>query len=230
MRVSFARPVGRQLKLIVTGTGRSGTGFAAQWLISIGIPAGHELFFSFGGLPMAQRLLALRYHEVIADCSWEAAPFLGSEPLRNALVVHQVRHPKKVAESCMRMSISRMPTYAFFLEMQLPIVRGYRGELNKTICRWIHWNQMIEDAIQDRESFFWRLEDGTDGLLQWLDEHEMVDASKLHPAQIFGNTRHNAHRGSGPVEARLEDVHPMLRPALDDMMARYGYDRWDNGL
>ena len=53
----------------------------------------------------------------------------------------------------------------------------------------------------------------------------MVDASKLHPAQLYGNTRHNAHRGE-PVEARLEDVHPMLRPTLDDMMARYGYDRW----
>ena len=29
------------IELIVTGTGRCGTGFAAQWLTSIGIPCGH---------------------------------------------------------------------------------------------------------------------------------------------------------------------------------------------
>lgn len=126
----------------------------------------------------------------------------------------------------MRAPIGRMPHYAFFLERHLPVIRGYLGELNKTACRWIHWNAMIENVTRERESLFWRIEDGTDDLLQWLDQHGMVDASRLHPAQLYGNTRHNAHRGE-PVEARIEDVHPMLRPALEDMMARYGYDRWE---
>lgn len=222
----FARPKDKKLALVVTGTGRSGTGFASRWLMSIGIPSGHELFFSHGGLPAAQKVLRRRYHDVIADCSWLAGPYLDSVPLQDALIVHQVRHPKKVIESCMRAPIGRMPHYAFFLERHLPVMRGYLGELNKTACRWIHWNAMIENVARERESLFWRVEDGTDDLLQWLDGHGMVDAGKLHPAQLYGNTRHNAHRGE-PVEARLEDVHPMLRSTLEDMMTRYGYDRWE---
>lgn len=229
MLIRFARPRDRTLQLVVTGTGRSGTGFAARWLISIGIPAGHELFFSYGGLPMARKLLMRRYHDVVAECAWEAAPFLDSAPLQDALVVHQVRHPKKVIESCMRASISRMPSYAFFLEQHLPNARGYSSELNRTAHRWIYWNRMIEDAIEDRESFFWRVEDGTDGLLWWLDEQDMIDAKKIHPAQMYNNTRINHHRGE-PAEARLEDVHPMLIQPLQDMMRRYGYDRWEDGL
>lgn len=224
--VRFARPKDRKLDLIVTGTGRSGTGFAAQWLISIGIPAGHEIFFSHGGLPAAKRMLARRYHEVVADCAWEAAPYLNSAPLRDALVIHQVRHPKKVIESCMRVPIGRMPTYAFFLERHLPQLRGYIGELNKTACRWVFWNRMIENAIQERRHYFWRIEDGTDGLLQWLDKCGMVDAKTIHPAQMYANTRRNQHRGES-VEARLEDIHPTLIRPLQDMMTRYGYQEWN---
>ena len=222
--IKFARMKDRTLDLVVTGTGRSGTGFASRWLISIGIPAGHELFFSYQGLRQAQRLLAARHHEVVAECSWLAAPHLSSAPLQDALIVHQVRHPKKVIESCMRAEAH--PNYSFFLERHLPLVRGYRGALNKAACRWVHWNRVIQDATQRRECYLWCIEDGTDGLLDWLDGHGMVNASRLHPARIYSNTQHNSHRGE-PVEARIEDVHPMLRKPLENMMARYGYDRWE---
>jgi len=224
--VAFARAVDRALELVVTGTGRSGTGYAARWLTSVGIPAGHEAFFDHRGLEHALRMLASRGEHYRAECSWEAAPFLDSQPLRDALVVHQVRHPKRVIESCLRVPPGITPHYERYLEKHLTLVLRYKTELDKAACRWVHWNQMIEEAAQGREHYFWRVEDGTDGLLRWLDRHGLVDASRFNRAQMFHNTRHN-HKHGPPVEARLEDICPELGFALRDQMDRYGYLRWE---
>ena len=226
MKVSFAHQLERKLKIVVTGTGRSGTGFAARWLTSIGIPSGHEMFFDFHGLDRALRTLAIRDFHIVGECSWEAAPYLDSAPLCDALLVHQVRHPKKVLESCMRVPPGRTKHYYDYLVEHLPLIARYRSDLDKAACRWIYWNQMIEAQTQRRESYFWRVEDGTDGLLRWLDECGLVDAGRINPAQMFSNTRHNHKHGPHQV-ARLESVHPDLRFALEDQMRRYGYQRWD---
>jgi len=171
-------------------------------------------------------MLAARHYQLVGECSWEAAPYLDSQPLRGALAVHQVRHPKKMIESCMRVPPSITPHYAMYLERHLPPLRQYQTEQDKATCRWVYWNRMIEASLQGRESYFWRIEDGTDGVLHWLDDKGLVDASKIHPAQVFTNTRHNHKRGD-PVHARLEDVHPTLIHPLEAMMKRYGYDRWE---
>ena len=226
MQVSFVKLEDRRLRIIVTGTGRSGTGFASRWLTSVGIPAGHEAFFDWRGLEHAVRLLALREPHFVGECSWEAAPFLNSDPLRDALVVHQVRHPRRVIESCLRVPVGVMPRYERFLFEHLPVVRRYKTELDRTACRWVHWNRMIEEAIQGREYYFWRVEDGTDGLLRWLDGHGLVDASQVKPAMQFANTHYN-HKHGPPVEARLEDICPELGFALRDQIDRYGYLRWE---
>lgn len=81
---------------------------------------------------------------------------------------------------------------------------------------------MIEDATKDRESYFWRVEDGTGGLLNWLEEHELVDVEKIIPAQVFSNTQYN-HKSGSRKTARLEDVHPNLLEPLQEQMEKYGY-------
>lgn len=223
---SFARPENRTLKIVVTGTGRSGTGYAAKWLSSIGIWCGHEAFFDYHGLQYALRALKNRRERLIGDSAWQAAPHLNSQPLKDALVIHQVRHPKSVAESCMRMPPAVTPQYRDYLEDHLPQSRDYDDELNKAICRWIYWNRMIEREIGDREHFFWRVEDGTDGLWQFLVKRGMVDTDRITPIMMFANKRYN-HKPGEPQEARLENVHADLVDALRDQMRRYGYERWD---
>ena len=225
MKIRFARPTDRTLRLIVTGTGRSGTGFAARWLTSIGIPAGHEQFWDHRGHEHALHMLAARHYQMQAECSWEAAPYLSSQPLKDALAIHQVRHPKKMIESCMRVPPSLAPHYAMYLERHLPPLRQYKTEQNKAACRWVYWNLMIEELLLGRTTYFWRIEDGTDGVLDWLDSKGVVDAAKIHPAQVFTNTRHN-HKHGDPVHAQLENIHPTLIQPLREMMERYGYDRW----
>jgi len=223
--VRFERETNRTLDVVVTGTGRCGTAFAARWLVSVGISAGHEMFFSHGGLPAALKALARRGPGVIADCAWEAAPYLTSAPLKNALLIHQVRHPKRVIESCMRLSVDHMPQYAAFAYRHLPGILQYTGDLDRTAYRWIHWNRMIEKQCADRPSFRWRIEDGQDGLLWWLDRHGKVIHRKIHPAAMFCNTTLNHHRGE-PVEALIKNIDPTLRYPLLEMAAQYGYDRW----
>ena len=226
MKVSFAHRPERKLKIIVTGTGRSGTGFAARWLTSIGIPSGHEHFFDYHGPEHARRMLAIRDFHIVGECAWEAAPHLGCPALKDALVVHQVRHPKRVLESCLRVPPGTTMHYYCYLEEYLPLVRQYKTVLDKAACRWVHWNRMIGRQLDERKSFFWRVEDGTDGLLAWLDEQGLIDAESINPAQMFNNTRHNHKHGPEQV-ACLEDVHPDLRFALVDQMQRYGYPRWE---
>jgi len=85
---------------------------------------------------------------------------------------------------------------------------------------------MVETQIQNRECFFWRVEDGTNGLLRWLDKQGLVDAEKIKPAQMFANTRYNHKHGPKKV-VQLEDIHPNLIWPLQDQMRRYGYNRWE---
>lgn len=223
--VSFVRPQGRTLKLVVTGTGRSGTGFASRWLTSIGIPSGHESFFDHRGLDHAVHMLAARDYHFVGECSWEAAPHLGSQPLRDALVVHQVRHPRKVIESCLRVPQEITPHYARYMEKHLPRIKLYRMTLDRSACRWVYWNRMIEDAIRDREHYFWRVEDGTEGLLDWLEDHGLVDRTKIVAAQVFSNTHHN-HKHGPEKRAVLEEIDGRLQWELQGQMRRYGYNRW----
>ncbi len=110
------RAVSSRLEFVVTGTGRSGTGHIAQALTSIGIPTGHEEWFSYrAGLIDRQAMLRrnlrskavsplLRVREELrrrslsirGDASWMAVPRL---PRYQGVVLLQVRHPLKVASS-----------------------------------------------------------------------------------------------------------------------------------
>lgn len=222
-QVAFIHPENRTLDIIVTGTGRSGTGFAAKWLSSIGIPVGHEAFFDYRGYAVALQRLQMRDDSLVGDSAWAAAPYLGSQPLENALVIHQVRHPRKVAESCMRQPPHRQ--YREYMEWHEPRLSKYSDELNRAICRWVYWNQKIENQLCGRASFFWRIEDGTDKLWRFLIRCGMVDTERITPIMMFANQLYNRHPGP-EAEARFENIAPELVKPLQDLMERYRYFSW----
>jgi hypothetical protein len=77
---------------VVTGCARSGTGYTATLLSTLGVPCTHEALFSpytqhFDGFP-----------EPGGDSSWLAVPFLGELP-PGTVVLHQVRRPDAVVSS-----------------------------------------------------------------------------------------------------------------------------------
>lgn len=96
-------------RLVVTGSGRSGTGFTATLLTSSGIVCGHEEIFG----PWVKDFISLG--RLRNDASWLAAPHLTSLPART-LVVHQTRHPLAVARSYLGIG--------FFAEASMEVSRG----------------------------------------------------------------------------------------------------------
>jgi hypothetical protein len=216
----------RRLAVVVTGTGRSGTGYAAQWLTSAGIPCGHETFFYFRGLEGAATRLR-RYPELVAEASWMAAPYLECPQLKDALVVHQVRHPKSVIESCVRHPPGTTPAYLAFLEHHCPEVAVWPDTLNKAAARWIHWNRYIEERTNGRPVFVWRVEDGEDGLLDFLHGHRLLDKDRLDRDVLFDDTTYNSHRPDAPASVTLADIAPELREPLLELCNRYDYE-WED--
>jgi len=211
----------RRLKIVVTGTGRSGTGFAAQWLTSVGLPCGHEAFYYFRGREGAETRLRTR-PELVAESSWMAAPFLNEPQLRDALVIHQVRHPKKVIESCLRQPPGTTPAYLAFLEEFCKPVAEYEDDTNKAAARWVYWNRYIEQIAARRKYFFWKVEDGEEKLAFWLKQNGL----EIDNSQPFGNRTYN-HKVGEQKEAQLSDIAPELRVEMLEMCDRYGYV-WDN--
>lgn len=107
----------RDLKYLITGTGRCGTVYLSRLLTSIGMPCGHESIFGTYGLMFALRrmngldpcynsgcsILDGEQEEVIeipeSESSYLAAPYLSSGLFHQGQVIHLVRHPLVVINS-----------------------------------------------------------------------------------------------------------------------------------
>jgi len=115
----------KQLKYIVTGTGRCGTVYVARLLSQIGVPCGHETIFMSDGIQRALRRLVgderldlsfcstnnrqsdgtwfpsgltwVDPDQIVADSSYMAAPYLSE--FQSAKIIHLVRHPVRVVNS-----------------------------------------------------------------------------------------------------------------------------------
>ena len=205
------------LRLIVTGTGRSGTGFAARYLTSIGIPCGHESLFT--PLGYGQLLYHLRQGKpgLVADSAWEAAPYLRLKELELVPVVQVVRHPRRVMESLVRVPPSTTPVYDEFCRVHFPALYGWANEVDRAAQRVVSITERIETLRPGR--YVWRIEDGTDGLVQ----HLAALGFEVDTGAPFDNNRHN-HKAGEPVEVALSDIADGLRDQVLALCERYGYE------
>lgn len=115
------------LKFIVTGTGRSGSVYAAKLLTQLGIPCGHECIFNWEPFdkiisklynPNLRQVSHCSTHDLvkitdepaelekwvneqqtIAESSYMAAPYLILNELKDVKIIHVVRNPLKVISS-----------------------------------------------------------------------------------------------------------------------------------
>ena len=215
------RPGGPQKPaLIITGTGRCGTGFAAQWLTSAGLRTGHEVIFMYRGLDAALKRMAM-FSQFRADASWMAAPFLNHEFLADVPVIHQMRHPKKVIESWIRKSTEEhTPRYWQFVLEHAPKVGEQEREIDQFAARYVEWTNLIErrpDAIK------WRVEDGEEQIFSWLTERGFirdVDRDRLFPDKSYN------HKSGERVNVTLDDISEPWRSRLAAICERYHYEDW----
>lgn len=211
----------RQLALLVTGTGRCGTGFASQWLTSAGVRCGHESFFMYRGYEAAMQRMAM-FHQFAADASWMAAPYLDEEHLKGVPVVHQIRHPKKVIASWIRKHPHSTPRYWKFFLSHCPEVEQIEQVIDQFAARYVLWNELIESKLDGRDFYRWRVEDGEDGLLAWLADRKIVDTTYLDRRMLYPNKSYNSKSGE-PREIALEQVSEPWRTRLAEIADRYGY-------
>lgn len=117
--------------LIVTGCGRSGTGYAAALLTNAGVECGHEDVFT-GRLDTRPVLTEG------ADSSWFALPYLAAQ---DAYVVHQVRHPLQVVASWLANRSLESRFVRRFLSRWCPQALAESTPARGVLRYWVDWNQ-----------------------------------------------------------------------------------------
>ena len=221
----------RGLWLIVTGTGRCGTGYLAQVLTSVGVNCTHEGVFNphvpgeTGRLPTEEELRErARLNKENAwwgwqaESSWLAAPYLTVPELEDCKIVHLVRHPKRVIDSQLRIRLFTEDVYpAFYLyKLQfLPELADFENPFHEAAYFYVQWNRMIEPHADYRV----RVEkDSTLGLLDRL-------GIEWREKQLFSNRTYNSRVGWRDSDVDLDDLPESLRDPLREMCGDYGY-KW----
>lgn len=130
-------------RLLITGCGRSGTGYLATLLGELGIPCGHEALF--GPQVHADACAPTWPEDVTCEASWLAAPYLATLPA-DTLVLHQVREPVAVVRSFLRIRLFEgKNVWKRFAEAHAPALAG-GTPFERCVKYWLHWNRLCQTA------------------------------------------------------------------------------------
>lgn len=205
--------------IVITGTGRCGTGYVAKLLTGAGVDCGHEGVFKFDGWDKAVK--RLEETELEADASWLAAPYL-DRLNEEDVIVHLVRHPKPTIDSFRRIGFFNPRTW----RNHLPYSRFTKDhvidawEHTTTKMRAAHfyyvWNRMIEELAPD--AIFHRIGDGGKKLLEKL-------GIEYEGRELFDDKRYN-HR-DGPINSDVvlpDDLWDPCKTWIKEMAEDYEYE------
>ena len=230
-----------RLRFVVTGAGRSGTGYIARILTAAGVPTGHEDWFGpVPGLrgpetvtratiwmklkaPGSRFRVELRRRRggLVGDSSWLAVPHL---PRFRGLVYLQVRHPLKVIGSLVGMDFfgSRHAQDPFrrYAEHHFEVT----GDVLADSARfWVECNRRALPYAHR----IWRLEDVNASLVgQILRDLDVPDPSERAALAIRCVSPVNTavERGYAPVELAWKDLPERLRTRVAGLARCLGYD------
>jgi hypothetical protein len=183
-------------RFVITGCGRSGTGYLAKLLEGLGCPCGHEALFNPARLGWTNSSLAAQVSykvnrplggrafltpeefwehcddfwpdQIPGESSWLAVPYLSCLP-QGTIVLHQVRDPIPVVRSLVRVKLFQRPRspYTVFAEEFCEALR-HGNPIERSIHYWLEWNRMAEQArlLPGLRYFRYRLEDIDEGLVE----------------------------------------------------------------
>lgn len=137
------------IAFVITGTGRSGTMWAAEALTAAGLPCAHEHSCSSWDDDYGDDQVWRDMPGGLGESSWQAAPFVGAMQRAGVPVVHLVRHPIEVASSLIGNNMLQP-----ILGEPLPWHRFIEAHIGDHIFRlhphdralrfWTEWNRQIE--------------------------------------------------------------------------------------
>lgn len=204
-------------RIIITGTGGSGTAYMAALLHSVGIACGHERVFTnvegeidWGGF--------------VAESSWLAVPRLRF--CHEELVVHLVRDPLRVAQSMVRFFDPQGPLDDSIApwKAQRDVIRWIFPEVFRSadpIERFCSYYRLWNAEIERRADLRVRIEDVDERTIVRLCEHlgHMYDGHLVVRALADLPTNYNSHSFRDPTIqwSQIEQI--------ADMAERYGYRR-----
>jgi hypothetical protein len=210
------------LRVVVTGTGRCGTGFTSMLLSSAGLPCGHEAIFT----PMGLKGMGKKYEiraDLMADSSWLAAPFLDHELAKDALIVHLVRHPRDTIDSMLRIGTMAADTaYTDFHWQHIPEAREM-SRRDQLAYKYVKWNEVIERGIGGHDYIRFQIEREPGELLALLAERGIVNLEDVSGEAIFDNRTFNTRGEPGSQNVQLDDFSPGIREEMLAVAERYGY-------
>jgi len=219
-----------RLKIIVTGTGRCGTKFASKLLTSAGLTCGHERFFDYHGLEWAREQLAHFWYGTYGESSWCAVPFLDDETLRDAFLVHLIRHPQDYIGSLLKIwPPDRAHTvYTAYAQNQAPELKEWDDErVTWAALKWVRFNQMVDAARQGRESVQFQIEREPADLIYSLVAHGIIESPT---DELFDNRKANTQIQGPPFPFELSDIAPSVRDEMLELASSYGYEWKDRPL
>lgn len=196
----------RQRKLLlITGCGRSGTGFMSDFLRASGVDAQHEEMGKEGSVSWLMG----------SDIGW--APW---GPLyrdyRFKHIFHQVRDPVKVIQS-----MYNLPPRAKWdwVAESLPQMNSTDSSLTKCVKYWIFWNKMVEAKAE----WTYRIED-FDKVYKKMGKKLGLFFDKKVLASIPKDTNTKGPP-SRPItwDILREEIEPELFGLLQAEAKRYGY-------
>lgn len=198
----------RQHPFLVTGVGRSGTGYMAQLMRDNGYACGHEGYYSVRGRPSHPMLEG--------DSSWLSMPFLPVE----VPTIHVVRHPLRVLESRLDSGFlsERGPPTSLWDDYAMQYVSGIEkgGDLEqrlRNVERFIHvWAGEIDRRTEGRLPTY-RVEEAD----RWIEEAGLTLVgnadltAELTPPDV--NTRRHTN-----LTLTFEEA-----PLMAELADRWGY-------
>jgi len=201
------------LDYLITGTGNSATGWAAQVLTSAGVPCGHEAVYSIDGVRANDGLRA--------DSSWLAAPHL---PCAET-TVHLVRDPLPCIRSMAHVFFRGLTIYSYYALAHYGLEPDNNPPPYPGVCHpwaeadalglaarhYVLWNEMI-----DGHGPVVRAEDGPEALLAACG----LDV----PDDVYTNTRYNTRTPPDAPLVKWADIPYNWRRRGQRMAERYGYE------
>ncbi|MCC6409289.1 MAG: hypothetical protein IT453_19175 [Planctomycetes bacterium] len=212
-------------RFLITGCGRSGTGYIATLLGELGIPCGHEVVYQ----PDTCAERAPAWPEgVRGESSWLAAPYLATLP-EGTLVLHQVREPVAVVRSFLRIRFFEgKSVWKRFAEAHVAELAS-GTPLERCVKYWLGWNKLCQSAAGLRHVEYrrHRLEDidadFLDELCRALGEprERATIAAALARIPRDTNTSGTKHQDGSLRWSNLPRGN--WGAELEDLAGRYGY-------
>lgn len=228
------------MRFVVTGTGRSGTGYTAHLFNATGLRCGHEQAFTekpalgeraaprVGWVPVLKSPAA-RVRETIrrgridldGDASWMAAPRL--ERFRGVSYL-QTRHPLPVIRSFMGTRFFSEPKHPAQQKYAAVFFSATGDDMLDAMRWWVFWN----DLAAEHATVVYQLEQLDESMFTGMLERLGVpDAARLADeafAAVPRDVNSSARRGDRPGSIGWADLPSgKAKDRLEDAMGRYGY-------